>query len=139
MITAYAPSLQMRVTSRATAPGWQFELALDVLRRLDQARQGDPRGLSLASLSKGLRTDPLQLEPLLELLAEIDWVSRLDEGDDARHVLLCDPATTVMAPLVRRTLLAAGKASAAFRLQTGIDDQMLDAALGVSAIHQESR
>ena len=45
-------------------------------------------------MAESLRADPLQLEPVIELLAELDWVSRLDEGGDARHVLLCDPAVT---------------------------------------------
>ena len=133
VITAYAPSLQMRVASRPLTPGWQFELALEVLQRLDKARRTAQHGLSLAALSESLRTDPLQLESLLELLAEIDWVSRLDEGDAARHVLLCDPAGTVMAPLVRRTLLAGGTASSAFRLGTGLDSQTLAQALEPSS------
>ena len=58
---------------------------------------------------------------MLELLTELDWVSRLDEGGDPRHVLLCDPAATKLAPLVERTLLAPGAASAAFRGAAGLD------------------
>jgi membrane protein len=113
VIAAYAPSLQMRVVARELTPGWRFELALTVLRRLHAARLGPQHGLSLAALGEGLRADPLQLEPIVDLLAAIDWVSRLDEGSRSRHVLLCDPARTPLAPLVDRTLLQPGEASRA--------------------------
>ena len=131
VIAAYAPSLQMRVTSVARTPGWTFELALAVLRRLADARNAPERGLSLTALAERLRTDPLQLEPVADLLAKLDWVSRLDEGDTARLVLLCDPAATPLAPLIDRTLLAPGAATVAFRMRNGWDKQTLGDALGL--------
>jgi len=117
VIAAYAPSLQMRVVAREQTPGWRFELALTVLRRLAAVRHGPRHGLSLVDLGEGLRADPLQLEPIVDMLAAIDWVSRLDEGSRSRHVLLCDPARTPLAPLVERTLLANGEASRAVALR----------------------
>ncbi len=114
VIAAYAPSLQMRVTTRPALPGWRFELALAVLKRLADARHTVARGLSPAALSEALRVDPLQLEPLLEILSALDWVQSLDEGDLSRLVLLCDPAQTPLGPLLQRTLLEPGEASAAF-------------------------
>ena len=121
VIAAYAPSLQMRVASIAPTAGWRFELALTLLKRLDAARHSGRHGLSLAAMAESLRADPLQLEPVIELLSELDWVSRLDEGGDARHVLLCDPAATRLAPLIERTLLEPGAASTAFRRATALD------------------
>jgi membrane protein len=125
VIAAYAPSLQMRVTTREHAPGWRFELALEVLQRLHAARGGPQHGLSLASLAEALRADPLQLEPLVDMLAEIDWVQRLDEGGATsagpRLVLLCDPATTLLAPLFERTVLARGPAGQALQQRTGVE------------------
>ncbi|MBL8305191.1 MAG: YihY family inner membrane protein [Rubrivivax sp.] len=126
VIAAYAPSLQMRVVAREHTPGWRFDLALTVLQRLREARRGPQHGLSLAALAAGLRIDPLQLESIVDLLAELDWVSRLDEGGHARHVLLCDPATTPVAPLVERTLLAPGEASARFLQRASAQSLMLD-------------
>ncbi|MDP1900840.1 MAG: YihY family inner membrane protein [Rubrivivax sp.] len=125
VIAAYAPSLQMRVVARGATPGWRFELALAVLQRLHAARQGPQRGLSLAALAEGLRADPLQLEPVVELLAEIDWISRLDEDSHPRYVLLCEPARTPLAPLLEHTLLPRSQASAAFWRQAGLDVKML--------------
>jgi membrane protein len=114
VIAAYAPSLSMRVGLRPAVPGWRFELALAVLARLQAARDGPGHGLSLAALAETLRTDALQIEPLLDLLARLDWVRRLDEGDAPRHVLLVDPAATPLEPLVRETLLQPGAASGGF-------------------------
>ena len=129
VIAAYAPSLQMRVRARPATPGWRFELALAVLKQLESARHGPERGLSLSTLATRLRADPLQLEPILELLAEIDWVSRLDEDENPRHVLLCDPALTPIAALVQRTLLDPGVASAPFMTASGIAKLTLRQAL----------
>jgi len=129
VIAAYAPSLQMRVASIAPTAGWRFELALTLLQRLDEARHSGQHGLSLAAMAESLRADPLQLEPVVELLAELDWVSRLDEGGDARHVLLCDPATTPLQPLIDRTLLEPRAASAAFRRAAGFDGLTLAEAI----------
>ncbi len=80
-------------------------------------------------MAESLRADPLQLEPVVELLAELDWVSRLDEGGAARHVLLCDPEVTALAPLIDRTLLEPGAVSAAFRAAAGLDRLTLADAL----------
>jgi membrane protein len=129
VIAAYAPSLQMRVTTRPATPGWRFELALSVLKLLDQARQAPERGLSLADLAERLRADPLQLEPMLDTLAGIDWVSRLDESPTPRHVLLCDPATTALGPLLDSTLLKPGPASAGFVASSGLRAMTLGQAL----------
>ncbi len=130
VIAAYAPSLQMHLVTRPPLPGQRFDLALAVLRQLASARREPQRGLVLAELAAGLRADPLQLEPVLELLAELDWVSRLDEDGDARHVLLCDPATTLARPLVEQSLLAPGPATSAFRAATRLDSLLLAEVIG---------
>jgi membrane protein len=134
VIAAYAPSLQMRVTSREASPGWQFELALAVLGQLALARNSAQRGLPMSTIAEGLRADPLQLAPVVDLLVEIDWISRLDEGAGegvgARHVLLCDPEATSLLPLVNRTLMAPGEATSAFRQHVALDRVKLSDALG---------
>jgi membrane protein len=67
-----------------------------------------------------LRIDPLQIEPILELLIEGDWVARLDEDGVQRHVLLCDPARTSAADLVDKLLLTPDARVEAFRTRTGL-------------------
>ncbi|MDP1901820.1 MAG: YihY family inner membrane protein [Rubrivivax sp.] len=130
VIAAYAPSLQMRVSTREALPGWRFELALAVLRLLATARSGTERGLSLAGLARVLRADPLQLEPVVELLETIDWVSRLDEDGDPRLVLLCDPASTPLKSLLDRTLLTPSASTTVFRQRAGVDGLLLSEVLG---------
>jgi membrane protein len=105
VIAAYAPSLQMRVVRRPAVPGYRFQLVVGMLRELAQARGSSTHGLSAAQLSETLRTDPLQIEPLLDTLVAIDWAGRLDEAGGARYVLLCDPAVTPAQPLLERVLL----------------------------------
>jgi membrane protein len=133
IIAAYAPSLQMRVVRRPPHPGWRFELALEVLQALRDAREGRLRGVSLSGLAASLRTDPLQLEPLVDLLVALDWVARLDEAgamtDGPRLMLLCDPARTSLGPLLDRTLLAPGPAAAAFNRRAALDRLTLQDAL----------
>lgn len=119
VVAAYAPSLQMRVAARPAVPGWRFELAMAVLKLLDTARSAGAHGLTLATLATRLRADPLQLEPMLELLRGIDWVARLDEAGEQRHVLLADPARTPADALLRLTLLDPGPASEAFVSSSG--------------------
>ena len=105
VIAAYAPSLLMRVVRRPATPGHRFQLAVLLLRELALARTLSTHGLSATQLTETLRTDPLQIEPLLDALVALDWVGRLDEGADRRLVLLCDPKTTPAQPLLAALLL----------------------------------
>jgi membrane protein len=105
VIAAYAPSLQMRVVRHANGAGTRFQLAVSLLRLLHEAAGQEGRGLSAEQLSARLRIDPLQIEPLLNVMVTMDWLGRLDEVDSARYVLLCEPATTPAEPLISRLLL----------------------------------
>jgi membrane protein len=121
VIAAYAPSLQMRVVRRPATPGHRFQIALAVLRLLDAARRDGRRGLSMTALAQALRADPLQLEPVVDSLSEIDWLARIDEDGDQRLVLLGDPASTPALALLEALLLAPAADSAAFSRQAGFD------------------
>lgn len=114
VIAAYAPSLQMRVVRRPAVPGYRFHLVVAMLQELATARALSAHGRSAAELSAKLRTDPLQIEPLLDTLVAIDWVGRLDEEGHARYVLLCDPDTTPAQPLLAHVLLDPTPALRAF-------------------------
>ena len=125
VIAAYAPSLQMRVVRRPQTPGHRFGLAVEVLRELAAARVNEGRGLTAPQIAQRLRADPLQLEPILDTLVEMDWVGRLDEGDSPRHVLLCDPAATPAQPLLARLLLAPGPSLGGFWQRTRLGELRL--------------
>jgi membrane protein len=125
VIAAYAPSLAMRVVRRPEAPGLRFELALALLAELDRARRAGQGGVTLTDLAGRLRTDPLQLEAVLERLVGLDWVGRLDEEGEPRHALMCDPAVTAAGRLIDGLLLAPGEASALFRRRTRLNEMTL--------------
>jgi membrane protein len=109
-LTAHVPSLLAGVARRRGGPGWQFQLALEVLQQLHQARSRGPKGLCTFDLQQALRVDFQRLEPVLEALSGMDWIGRLDESGAndaaARYVLLIDPAATPLRPLCEQFLLA---------------------------------
>ncbi|PHM21216.1 MAG: hypothetical protein CK604_02130 [Curvibacter sp. PD_MW3] len=104
VITAYLPSLLMGVSRRGGTPGWEFTLALDTLSQLLASSQAGRHGLSAEALAEALRVDPVQLQSVLGTLVALDWVGRLEDGD-GRYVLLADPESTSVGPLVDRLLL----------------------------------
>lgn len=108
VIAAYLPSLLAGVARRGSAHGWLFQLAIEVLQQLDKARGTARKGLSASRLAELLQVDVLQLEPALETLVALDWVGQLNdaEGDaESRYLLLADPDTTRLEPLMARLLL----------------------------------
>lgn len=119
VMAAYAPSLDMRVQRQDPLPGWRLTLALRLLQALQQARGGVQRGVSLAGLAEALRVDPLQIDPVMELLAQLDWVGRLEEAGEPRLVLLVDPTATPLEPLLDRLLLAPHSANRELRQRLG--------------------
>jgi membrane protein len=104
VVAAYLPSLQGGIARRGDTPGWNFQLAIEILQALSKADTGK----SLNNLSKELKVDDLQLELPLQTLASLDWIGQLNEennGQGGRYVLLADPAKTLLAPLSERLLL----------------------------------
>jgi membrane protein len=108
VLVASLPSLLSGRLRQPDAPGWSFQLALEVLQQLHQARHRGERGQDAQQLADTLRVDPLDLEPVLDALLELDWVGEV--AQDAQHrsrwVLLVEPGVTVMEPLVERLLLS---------------------------------
>lgn len=112
VVTAYLPSLLAGVARRGTVAGWGFQLAVEVLQNLHHARRQEIQGLRSSQLAQLLRVDALQLEPVLEALAALDWIGRIDDvaagapgASEPRYVLLADPDRTPLEPLVQRLLL----------------------------------
>ena len=79
--------------------------------------------------------DALQLEPALDALTGLDWVGRLEEVDAAsparrcRYVLLVDPQTTLLAPLLVRLLVERSPSLQALWAQARLEELMLADAL----------
>lgn len=130
VIAAYAPSLKAGLVNRdGTVPGQRFDLALALLRELHAARVVGAGGVPLHALAGRVRTDPLQVEPVLEVLASLGWAARLDEEGEPRHVMLCEPAGTPIAPLADLLLLAPGPNTARLRARLALQGVNLAEAL----------
>ncbi len=97
VVAAYLPSLLSGIARRGDTPGWNYQLALELVDQLQAARSADTlsaetdaRGLSLEHLARALRVDGLQLEEPLRVLRQLDWAGSLDE-EQARWVLAGRP------------------------------------------------
>jgi membrane protein len=117
-LTAYVPSLLANLPRRRAGPGVRFQLALELLQTLHAARTQGRQGGTLAQLAESLNADAMDLDPLLATLATIGWVGLLQEqhghARDARWVLLIEPASTPLAPLIAAFLIVQAPASQAF-------------------------
>jgi membrane protein len=72
------------------------------------------RGLSAVQLVTTLEVEALELEPVLETLVALDWIGRINEVDDqenTRYLLLADPQSTALEPLMRLLLLPPSEAT----------------------------
>ena len=111
VIAAYLPSLLAGVARRGGGHGWQFQLAVEVLQRLNRDKTTSNRGCSASGLALTLQIDVLQLEPVLGTLLELDWVGQLVPNEEAgadeesHYILLANPDLTLLEPLMQRLLL----------------------------------
>jgi membrane protein len=108
-LTAYVPSLIAGIPRRRSGMGWQFQLALEVLRELDGAALSKHKGRTMAQLCSILAVDAQRVETVVEALTGLDWIGQLNEADvfgaEARYVLLAKPEAVLLAPLMDRLLL----------------------------------
>lgn len=113
VLVANLPSLLGGVARDGRSVGWRFQLAIEVLQRLQLAQASDEHGASMTTLCEDLALDPLQIEDVLSALVDLDWIARLSESVDARqthvrearYVMLADPHRTPLTPLMERLLL----------------------------------
>jgi membrane protein len=123
-LTAYVPSLLAGIPRRRSGIGWQFQLALEVLGKLDAVQHTGEKGFTHAQLCSDLEVDAQRIEPVLEALAALDWIAQLNEAEasdqGARWVLLIDPAKTPLDALMRKLLLPPTEATEKI-WQTGLN------------------
>jgi len=128
VIAAYLPSLLAGVARRGGTPGWSLQLAIEALEHLALARDSADRGLGVAHLVQRMQVEALQLAPVIETLVQLDWVGRIAEerkDEDPRLVLLVNPDTTPMEPLLRETLLTRAEAFTALWDKAGLGQLLL--------------
>jgi membrane protein len=108
VIAAYLPSLLAGVERRGSAHGWQFQLAVEVMQQLHKARGDTSKGLTLTQLTQRMRVDTLQLEPVLGVLASLDWIGQIQEVsgvEESRFMFMAEPKATPLEPLMQQLLL----------------------------------
>lgn len=141
VVVAYLPSLLAGMARHSPHRGWSFELALEVVAVLEEQRLQPGRGMPALALARRLRVDALQLEPALAALTAVRWLGVLpDEGQtraledrEARYVLLCNPDTTPLAPLLQHLLLERTPSTEPLWQQGHWDELTLRQALPVPA------
>ena len=102
---AFVPSWLGGARPRPTGPGRRFELGLQIVSALHQARFGEQQGLPLPVLAATLKVEVTDVEGLAHDLVQMGWIAPLDEPAPARYVLLADPEAVSMASLMERLLL----------------------------------
>jgi len=115
-LTAYVPSLIAGIPRRRSGIGWQFQLALEVLREIDLAAAKPHKGSTMAQLCATLAVDAQRIETVVEALTALDWIGQLNEADDlgaeARYVLLVRPESVTLEPLMHALLLPRNEGNA---------------------------
>ncbi|MEP6722168.1 MAG: YihY family inner membrane protein [Variovorax sp.] len=108
VIAAYLPNPMTGVARRGGAAGWPFQLAVEALQHLHRAQATPTKGLGVGELVQRMRVDRLQVLPVLETLVALDWIAPLAEepdNEDPRYVLLADPDSTPLHPLLAELLM----------------------------------
>lgn len=124
VLASSLPELGREHWRKPEGAGWSFRLALEVLAELNSAKVREQRGWSAGELAARLRVELGELQHVLAVLHELDWVGRLTEPNDqaqARQVLLIDPSQARVAPLADRLLVLRTSAIDPLWVQTGLD------------------
>lgn len=124
VLASSLPLLGREHWRKPAGAGWSFRLALEVLAELNRAKASDQRGCSAAALATRLRVEPGEMQEMLSVLQQLDWVGLLTEQSDpsqARQVLLIDPAHASVAPLAERLLVLRTSVADPLWAQTGLD------------------
>lgn len=128
VVAAYLPSLLAGVARSASGQGWTFQLAVEALQLLHAARATPERGWPAARLAQVLRVDVLQLEPVLQVLTALDWAVQVNEAAagapesaEPRYVLVADPESTPLEPLVQRLLIERAESLERFWGNAGLE------------------
>ncbi len=125
VIAAYLPVARMRVTRWPEVAGSRFQLGVAILRELEAARQGGDAGVRDDLLALRLRTDPLQVETIVQVLVDLDLVGRLADEASPRLILLRDPAQVPAGPMLDALLLSPSPEVDVFRARAGFDRMRL--------------
>lgn len=86
-------------------PSHPLNDALATLRLLDQSRTQKAPGLSVRGMAETLNLTEDQIEKLLASLHDLGWVAQAQVRKREVWVLVCNPNSTSVAPLVKKLLI----------------------------------
>ncbi|HEU0231165.1 MAG TPA: YihY family inner membrane protein [Burkholderiaceae bacterium] len=109
MITATLPLLRLRLWEESRQAGAPFIDAIKVLTLLRDARHGAPPGHGLRFLCQHLRMHQDELLSVLAALEHLGLVVVVQERNDERWVLACDPAQVDLGRVVDTLLIHRGQ------------------------------
>lgn len=128
VITAYLPSLRSGLVRRHLGAGWRFQIALEILQQLHRTRAASARGQTFEQLANASQVSHPGIEQALEVLLGLDWVARIGPQPgqgDARYVLLADPDSTPLAPMLQALLLRRAEATEPMWRSVRLDSLLL--------------
>jgi membrane protein len=124
VLASSLPLLGREHWRKAEGAGWSFRLALEILAELNAAKASAQGGWSAAALATRLRVEPGEMQEMLAVLQQLDWVGLLAEQTDpaqARQVLLIDLTQVGVGPLVDRLLVLRTSLDDPLCVQTGLE------------------
>lgn len=135
-LTATLPLLRLRLWEESRQAGAAFVDAIEVLTLLRDARHSAPPGYSLGFLCRHLRMHQDELLSVLAALERLGLVVAVQERNDERWVLACDPGQADLGLVVDALLLHRGQKG--FAGNPGLADAVCDALKQTHAIPLEN-
>ncbi len=130
-IVSALPAIRVGQFHRRHYAGSDLLDALELLVRLDEARDAGKPGLTPMELSRMLRCDIDTVTRLLGKLSRREWVTRLADEPVPRHVLIANPAQVTVGRLF--DMFVIDRAELEYQLR--LDSTRVDTALLLDALH----
>jgi membrane protein len=130
-IVSALPAIRLGQFHRRHYAGSDLLDALELLVRLDEAREAGKPGLTPMELARMLRCDIDTVTRLLSKLSRREWVTRLADGAASRYVLIANPTHVTVGRLF--DLFVIDRPELEYQLR--LDSTRVDTALLLDALH----
>lgn len=130
-IVSALPAIRLGQFHRRHYAGSDLLDALELLVRLDEAREAGKPGLMPVELSRLLRCDLDTVTRLLGKLARREWVTRLADDVAPRYVLIASPAQVTVGRMFDMFVIDRSE----LEYQLRLDSTRVDTALLLDALH----
>lgn len=132
-IVSALPAIRIGQFHRRQYPGGDLLDALELLARLDEARETGKPGRTVMELARLLRCDMDTATRLIEKLGQQEWVTRLQDDGMPRYALLANPAQITVGRLFDMFVLD----PAELEYQLKLDPTRVDCAALLNALDND--